>query len=158
MWEYKARSGEHLVTHAESDILECEVKWALGSIATNKASGGDGILAELFQILQDDAVQVLHSTCRPIWVATGQEKVQPPPNSQEGWFSIALISHASRIMLKILHARLYSYVNQELPDVQAAFRKGRGIAKQTANIHWIVEKAREFRKNIYFCFLLHWLY
>ena len=66
MWEYKARSGEHLVTHAESDIPECEVKWALGSIATNKASGGDGISAELFQILQDDAVQVLHSTCQPI--------------------------------------------------------------------------------------------
>ena len=66
MWEYKARSGEHLVTHAESDIPECEVTWALGSIAANKASGGDGISAELFQILQDDAVQVLHSTCQPI--------------------------------------------------------------------------------------------
>ena len=92
-------------------------------------------------------------------MAIGMEKVNPHPSSQEGWYqrmcsqTIALISHASKVMLKILHARLQHYVNQELPDVQVRFRKGRGTRDQIANICWIVEKARKFQKNIYFCFI-----
>ena len=151
-------------THLEPDILESKVKWALGSITMNKASGGDGIPMELFQILKDDAVKVLHSICQQIW------ETQPWPqdwkrsvfipipkkgNAKEysNYRTIALISHASTVMLKILQARLQQYVNRELPDVQAVFRKGRGTRDQTANIHWIMEKAREFQKNIYFCFI-----
>ena len=121
-----------VITHLEPDILECEVKWALESITTNKASGGDGIPVELFQILKDDAVKVLHSICQTIW------KTQPWPqdwkrsvfipipnkgNAKEcsNYRTIALISHASKVMLKILQARLQQYVNCELPDVQAGF-------------------------------------
>ena len=119
---------------------------------------------ELFQILKDDAVKVLHSICQQIW------KTQQCPqdwkksvfipilkkgNAKEcsNYRTIALISHASKVMLKILQARLQQYVNRELADVQAGFRKGRGIRDQIANIHWITEKAREFQKNIYFCFI-----
>ena len=75
------------------------------------------------------------------------------PKNAQNYCTIALISHASKVMLKILRARLQQYVNRELPDVQAGFRKGRGTRDQTANIHWIMEKAREFQKNIYFCFI-----
>ena len=149
-------------THLEPDILECEVKWALGSITTNKASGGDGIPVELFQILEDNAVKVLHSICQQIW------KIQQWPqdwkrsvfipipkkgNAKEcsNYCTILLISHASKVMLKILQARLQQYMNCELPDVQAGFRKGRGTRDQIANIRWIMEKARESQKNIYFC-------
>ena len=130
----------------------------------NKASRGDGIPAELFQILEDDAVKVLHSICQQIW------KTQPWPQdwkrsvfitiSKKGnakecskYHTIALISHASKVMLKFLQARLQQYVNCELPDVQAGFRKGRGTRDQIANICCITEKAREFQKNIYFCFI-----
>ena len=148
-----------MITHVEPDILECEVKWALESITTNKASGGIGIPVELFQILKDDAVKVLHSICQQNLensaVATGLEKSVFIPIPKKGnakecsnYLTIALISHTSKVMLKILQARLQQYVNHELPDVQADFRKGRGTRDQIANIHWIMEKAREFQKNI----------
>ena len=151
-------------THLKPDILECEVRWALGSITTNKASGGNGIPVELFQIRKDDAVKVLHSICQQIWKT--QQWPQdwkrsvfiPMPkkgNAKEcsNYRTIALISHASKVMLKILQARLQQYVNHELPDVQAGFRKGRGTRNQIAEIPRIIEKAREFQRNIYFLFI-----
>ena len=129
----------------------------------NKASGGDGIPVELFQILKDDAVKVLHSIHQQIWKTQQwpqdwkRSVLIPIPkkdNAKEcsNYHTIALISHASKVMLKILQARLQQYVNCELPDVQAGFRKGRGTRDQIANIHWIIGKAREFQKNI-FCLL-----
>ncbi|MDI3350308.1 hypothetical protein AFAEFNGA_00614 [Mycoplasmopsis arginini] len=153
-----------VITDLEPDILECEVKWALESITTNKASGGDGIPVELFQILKDDAVKVLHSICQQIWKTQQWPQdwkrsvfipIPKKGNAKEcsNYRTIALISHASKVMLKILQARLQQYVNRELPDVQAGFRKGRGTRDQIANIRWIMEKAREFQKNIYFCFI-----
>ena len=121
----------------------------------SKVSGGDGIPAELFQIVKDDAVKVLHSICQRIWgplppVATGLAKVSFHSNPKESsnYCTIALISQASKVMLKIIQARLQQYVNHELPDVQAGFRKGRGTRDQIANIHWIIKKAIEFQKNI----------
>ena len=130
----------------------------------NKASGGDGILVELFQILKDDAVKVLHSIGQQIWKT--QQWPQdwkrsvfiPIPmkhNAKEclNYCTIALISHASKVMLKILQARLQQYVSCELPDVQASFRKSRGTRDQVANICCIFEKARQFQENIYFCFI-----
>ena len=118
-----------MITHLEPDILECEVKWALGSITTNKASGGDGIPVELFQILKDDAVKVLHSICQQIgktqqWPQDWKRSVFIPipkkGNAREcsDYHTIVLISHASKEMLKILQARLQLYVNCELPDAQ----------------------------------------
>ena len=153
-----------VITDLEPDILECEVKWALESITTNKASGGDGIPVELFQILKDDAVKVLHSICQQIWKTQQWPQdwkrsvfipIPKKGNAKEcsNYRTIALISHASKVMLKILQARLQQFVNHELPDVQAGFRKGRGTRDQIANIRWIMEKAREFQKNIYFCFI-----
>ena len=128
------------------DILDCEVRWALESITTNKASGCDGIPIELFQILKDDAVKVLHSICQQIWKTQqwpqdGKRSVFIPipkkGNAKEcsNYRTVALISHGSKVMLKILQARLQQYVNHELPDVQAGFRKGRGTREQIANIH-----------------------
>ena len=130
-----------MITHLESDILECEVKWALGSITMNKASRGYGIPVELFQILKDDAVKVPQSICQQIWKT--QQWPQdwkrsvfiPCPkkgNAKEcsNCCIIALLSHASKVMLKILQARLQQDVNHELPDVQAGFRKGRGTRDQ----------------------------
>ena len=151
-----------VITHLEPDILECEVKWALGSITMNKASGGDRIPVELFQILKDDAVKVLH--CQLIWKTQQwpqdwkRSVFTPIPkkgNAKEcsDYLTVALISHASKVMLKILQARLPQYVNRELPDVQAGFRKGRGSRDQITNICWIIEKAREFQKNIHFFFI-----
>ena len=145
-------------THLESDILECEVKWALESITVNKASGGKGIPAELFQILKDDAVKVLYSVCQQIWSTQQWPQdwkrtifiaIPKKGNAKEcsNYHTIALISHASKVMLKILQARLQMFMNRELPDVQAGFRKGRGTRDQIANIHWIIEKAREFQKK-----------
>ena len=145
-------------------ILECKVKGSLGSIMMNKSSGGDGIPVELFQILKDDAVKVLHSICRQIWKTQQWPQDQkrsvfiPIPkksNAKEcsNYHTIALISHNSKVMLKTLQARLQQYMNHELPDVQAGFRKGRGTRDQIANICWIIENAREFQKNIYFCFI-----
>ena len=130
----------------------------------NKVSGGDRIPAELFQILKDDAVKVLHSICQRIWKThqwphNWKRSVFIPipkkgnPKEYSNYCTIALISHASKVMLKVLQARLQQYVNCELPDVQAGFRKGRGTRDQIANIRWIIEKAREFQKNIYFCFI-----
>ena len=147
-----------MITHLEPDILECEVKWAVASITTNRASGGDGIPVELFQILKDDAVKVLHSICQQIWKiqlwpqAWKRSVFIPIPkkgNAKEcsNYHTIALISHASKVMLKILQARFQQYMNRELADVQAGFRKGRGTRDQIANIRWIIKKAREFQKK-----------
>ena len=133
----------------------------------NKASGGDGIPIELFQILKDEAVKVLHSICQQIWKTQqwpqGWKRSVSIPIRKKGnakecsialiYCTIALVSHASRVMLKILQARLQQYMNCELPDVQAGFRKGRGTRDQIANIRWIMEKVREFQKNISFCFI-----
>ena len=149
---------DDVITHLEPDILETEVKRALGSITKNKASGGDGIPVKLFQILKDGAVKVLHSMCQQIW------KTQQWPQDWKrsvfilipkkgnvkcsNYHTIALISHASKVMLKILQVRLQQYVNHELPDVQAGFKQARGTRDQIANICWIIKKAREFQKNI----------
>ena len=147
-----------MISHLEPDILDCEVKWALGNITTNKASRGDGIPFELFQILKDDAVKMLHSICQQIWkTQQGPQDwkrsvfipIPKKDNAKEcsNYCTIVLISHTSKVMLKILQARLQQYVNHELPDVQAGFRKGRGTIIQIANIRWIMKKAREFRKT-----------
>ena len=149
-----------VVIHLEPDNLECEVRWASESITTNKASGGDGIPAELFHILKDDAVKFLHSICQQIW-----KPQQWPPdwkmsvfipipkkdNAKEcsNYCTIALTSHAGKVMLKVLQARLQKCMNHELSYAQAGFRKGRGTRDQMTNIHWII-KTRQFQKNIYF--------
>ena len=152
-----------VVTHLEPDI-QCEVNWAVRSITKNKASGGDGIPVELFKILKDDAVKVLHSIWQQIW-KTQQwpqdwKRLVFTPISKKGnvkelsnSHTIALISHTSKVMLQILQARLQHYMNWELPDVQAGVRKGRGTRGQIANICWITEKAREFQKHICFRFI-----
>ena len=137
-----------VITHLEPDILECEVQWALGS----KASGGDGIPIELFQILKDDAVKVLPSICQQIWKTQQWSQdwkrsvfipIPKKGNAKESsnYSTIALISHTSKVMLKILQARLQQYMNRELPDIQAGFRKDRGTRDQIANIGWIIKKA-----------------
>ena len=134
------------------------------SITTNKANGGDGIAAELIQILKGDAMKVLHLICQLIlktqqWPQDWKRSVFIPipkkGNAKEcsNYSTIALLSHASKVMLKILQARLQQYVNGELPDVQTGFRKSRGTWDQIANIHWIMEKARDFQKSTYFCFI-----
>ena len=130
----------------------------------NKASGGDGIPVELSQILNDDAVKLLHSICQQIW-----NTLQWPQDWKRSVFipipkkgntkecsnhqTIAPISHTSKVMLKILQARLQQYVNCDLPDVQAEFSEDRGTRDQIASICWIIKKAREFQKNTYFCFI-----
>ena len=134
-----------MIIHLEPDILEYEVKCALGSITMNKAGGGDNIPGELFQILKDDAVKVLHSICQQIWKTQQRPQnwkrsvfipIQKKGNAKEcsNYCTIALISHASKVMPKILQARLQQYMNHELPDVQTGFRKGRGTRDQIANI------------------------
>ena len=149
-----------VITHLEPDILECEVKWALESITEDKVSGGDGIPVELFQILKDDAVKVLHSISQQIWKTQQwpqdwkRSVFTPIPkrgNAKEcsNYCTIALVSHASKVMLRILQARLQQYVNRELPDVQAGFRKGRGTRDQIANIRWIIKKARVPEKHLF---------
>ena len=146
-----------MITHLEPDILECEVKWALGSITTNKASRGDGIPVELVQILKDDAVKVLHSICQQIWKTQQWPQdwkrsvfipVPKKGNAKEcsNYRTIALISHACKVMLKILQARLQQYANHELSDVQAGLRKGRGTRDQIGNIHWPIKKQESSRK------------
>ena len=142
---------DSVITHLEPDILGCKVKWALYSITTNKASGGDGIPVELFQIPKDDAMKVLHSICQQIW------KTQQWPQDWKrsvfipipkkgiakecsNYCTNAFISHASKVMLKILQGRLQEYLNHELSDVQTRFRKGRGTRNQIASICWIIEK------------------
>ena len=130
----------------------------------NKASGGDIIPVELFQILKDDTVKVLHSICQQIWKTQQwpqdwKRSVFIPvskkgnPKECSNYHTVALISHTSIVMLKILQARLQQYMNCKRPDVQAGFRKGRGSRDQIANNCWIIEKATEFQKNIYFCFI-----
>ena len=130
----------------------------------NKASRGDGIPVELFQILKDVAVKVLHSICQQIWKTPQWSQdwkrsvfipIPKKGNAKEGsnYCTMALISYASKVMLKILQVRLQQYVNHELPDDQAGFRKGRGTRDQIANICWVMGKGREFQKNIYFCFI-----
>ena len=141
-----------VISHLEPDILECEVKWVLGNITMIKSSGGDGIPVELFQVLKDDAVKVLHSLCQQIWKTQQWPQdwkrsvfipIPKKDNAKEcsNYGTIALISHTSKVMLKILQARLQQYMNCELPDVQAGFRKDRGTRDQIANIHWIIKKA-----------------
>ena len=144
-----------MYTHLEPDILECKVKWALGSITTNKASGGDGIPFELFQILKDDAVKVLHSICQQIW------KTQQWPQDRKrsvfipilkkgnlkncsNYCTVVVISHASKVMVKILQARFQQYMTHELLDVQAGFRKNRVSRDQIANIHLDHRKSGRF--------------
>ena len=130
----------------------------------NKASGSDGISIELFQILKDDAVKVLHSICQQIWKTQQWPqdwkrsvfiKIPKKGNAKEcsNYGTTELISYTCKVMLKILQARLQHYVNHEIPDAQAGFRKGRTTRDQIANISWIIEKAREFQKDIYFCFI-----
>ena len=145
-----------MITHLEPDILEWEVKWALESITMNKASGGDGIPVELFQILKGDAVKVLHSICQQIW------KTQPWPqdwkrsifipipkkgNAKEcsNYRTIALISHTSKVMLKILQARLQQYIEPRTYRCSSWIIKGRRTRDQIANIHWIVKKKKKER-------------
>ena len=149
-----------VITHLEPDILECEVKWALESITMNKASGSDGIPVELFQMLKDDAMIVLHSICQEIWKTQQWPQdwkrsvfipIPKKGNAKEcsNYRTIALISHASKVMLKILQARLQQYMKHELPDVQAGFRKGRGTREQIANIHWTIKKDRVPEKHLF---------
>ena len=124
------------------------------------------IPAELFQILKDDAMEVLYSLCCQIWKTRQWPQdwkrllfipIPRKGNAKEcsNYCTIALISHANKVMLKILQARLQQYVNHGLPDVQAGFRKGRGSRDQIANVCWIIEKAREFQKTTYFCFIVY---
>ena len=155
-----------VITHLEPDILECEVKWALGSITTNKESGGDRIPVELFQILKDDSEKVLHSICQQIWKTQQWPQdwkisvfipIPKKGSTKEcsNYCTIALISNASKVMLKFPQARLQQYLNYELPDVQPRFRKGRESRHQIANMCWIIKRAREFQKK--HLFLLYWL-
>ena len=142
-----------VTTHLDPDILESEVNWALESITTNKASGGDGIPVELFQIRKNDAVKVLHSICQQIWKTQQwpqdwKNSVFTPilkkGNAKEcsNYHTIALISHTIKVMLKILQAKLQQYMKYEIPDVQSRLRKGRRTRDQMANIRWIIEKGR----------------
>ena len=142
-----------MITHLEPDILECEVKWALESIIMNKASGGDGILVELFQIPKDNAVKVLHSIRQQIWKTQQWPRdwkrsvfipIPKKGNAKEhsNYQAVALISHTCKVMLKILQMTLQQYMNHEFPDVQAGFRKARGTRDQIANICCIIERAR----------------
>ena len=138
----------------------------LRSITTDKASGDDGISVELFQILKDNAVKVLHSICQQMWKTQQWPQdwkrsvfipIPKKGNAKEcsNYHTAALISHAYKVMLKIVQARLQQYVNRELPDVQAGFRKGRGNRDQIANIRWIIEKARKFQEKKNKNLLLH---
>ena len=147
-----------MITHLETDILECKVKGTLGSITMNKASGGDGIPVELFQILKDDAVKVLHSICKQIcktqqllqhWKMSVFIPIPKKGNAKEclSYCTIALVSHFSKVMIKILQARLQQNVICELPDVQVDFIKDRGTRDQITNICWIIKKARELQKT-----------
>ena len=156
--------NDGVVNLPKPDILDSEVKWALRSTAVNKASGCDEILAELFRSLREDANDVLHSLCQQIqktqqkpqdWKRSVLIPVPKKDSTKEcaNHQTIVLISHASKVMLKLLYTWLQHYANQELPDVQARFSKGRGTRDQIANICWNIEKAREFQKNIYLCFI-----
>ena len=147
-----------VITHLEPDIQESKVMWALGNITMDKASGGDRIQAKVCYLLKDDSVKVLHSICQQIWktqqwsqvwkrsvFGTTAKKINAKEYS--GYWTIALISHNSKVMFKSFLVRLQLYMNWEVPDVQAGFLKERGIRDQIANICWIIQKAREFQKN-----------
>ena len=143
-----------VVSHLEPDILECEVKWALGSITINKASGGDEIPAELFQILKDDAVKVLHSICQQIW------KTQQWPRTRKGQFSFQTLRRAmsknvqTAIQLQSFNTLLgFTVLESRTSRCTAGSRKGRETRNHIASIYWIIEKAWQFQKNIYFCFI-----
>ena len=134
-----------MISHLETHILECEVKWALGSITTNKVSGADGIPVELFQVLKDDAVKVLHSICEQIWSTQQWPQdwkisvfipIPKKSNAKEcsNYHTFVLISYASKVMLKILQARL------QHTSIQAGFGKGKGTKQQKATFCWIMEK------------------
>ena len=142
----------------------CTENWEGKEVWKNVKGFANTWVAELFQILKDDAVKVLHSICQQIWKTQQWPQdwkrsvfilIPKKANAKErsNYSTIALLSHANKVMLKILQARLQQYVNRELPDVQAGFRKGRGTRDHIANICWIIKKAREFQKNIYFCFI-----
>ena len=161
-----ADNHNSVITHLKPDILECKAKWALGNITMTKASRGNGIPAELFQILKDGAVKVLNSICQQIlksqkWWQDWKRSVFTPisrkGNDKEcsNNNTIAFISQPSKVMLEIFQTRLQQYMNWELPEVQPGFRKVRGTRDQIANIQWIIEKAMEFQEN--HLFLLHWL-
>ena len=166
IWWPQQFSGD-VITHLEPDILECKVRKTLGSITMIKAGGGYGISAELFKILKDNAVKVLHSIYQQIWKTQQwpqnwkRSAFIPIPkkgNAKECsyYFTIALILQISKVMLKILQARLQQCVNKELPDVQAGFRKDRGMRYQIANVCWIIENQWNSRKK--YLLLLHWWY
>ena len=153
-----------VITHLEPDILECEVKWALGSITTNKASRGDGISVELLQILKDDAVKVLHSICQQVWKT--QQWPQdwkrsffisiPKKGNAKGclnYHMIVFISHTSKVMLKILQARLQQYMNWELPDVQAGFRKAEEPEIKLPTSTGSSKRQETFTKNLLLLYL-----
>ena len=170
-----------MITHLEPDILECEVKWALGIITINKASGGYGIPVEVLQILKDDAMKVLHSIYQQMkktqqwpegWKRSVFIPVPKKGNAKEcsNYHTISLISHGSKVMLKILQARLQQYMNHVLPDVQAGFRKGRGTKLPTSaaslkkrensrktSISALLTTPKPFTKN-YEKFLKRWEY
>ena len=148
-----------MITHRQPDILECEVKWASESTTTNKARGGDGTAVELFQILKDDEMKVPLSTCQQIWKTQQWPQdwkrsvfipIPKKGNAKESsnYCTITFISHASKVMLKILQARLQQYVNCDLQNVQAGFRKVRGTRDQISNIQWIIKKARVPEKHL----------
>ena len=156
-----------MITHLEPEILVYKVKWTLGRITRNKASGGNEIPVELFQILKHDAVKVLHSICNQIlrtqqWLQDWKRSIFIPipkkGNAKEcsNYCTVALISLTSKVMLKILQARLQQYMNHAPPDVQTGFRKGRGTRDQIAKICWTIKKARKFQKKL--IFLLYWLW
>ena len=160
---HEPNNHDGVITHLEPDILECEVKWALESITTNKASGADGNPVELFQILKDDAMKgplSMPANLENSAVATGLERSVFIPIPKKGnvkersnYCTTALISHASKVMLKILQARLQQYMNSELPDVPAVFRKGRWTRDQIAKPTGWLKKQESSRKNMCFCFI-----
>ena len=154
-----------VVTYLEPDILECEFKWALESITLNKASGGDGNPVELFQALKDDAVKVVHSICQQIWKSQQWSQdwkmsvfipIPKKGNAKEcsNYRTTALISHASKVMLKILQARLQHYMNRELPDVQAGFRKSRGTRSNCLHPLDHQKSKRVPEKHLFLCYWL----
>ena len=160
----KQQKLSFIVDENENGISTLKDSFALLIHPTNKASRGDGIPAELFKILKDDAVKMLHSICHQTWKTQQWSQdwkrsvfipIPKKDNAKEcsNYCTIAFISHTSKVMLKILQTRLQQYVNQEIPDVQAGFRKDRGTREQIASIYWIIEKAREFQKHRYYCFI-----
>ena len=145
-----------MITHLDPDVLACEVKWALGGISTNKSSGDDGIPIELFQIIKNDCVKVCQQVGQQIWKTQlwpqewkGQFSLQRKVNAKESsnYHRIALTSHATKAMLKILQGRLQQYMNCEIPDVQAGFRKGRVTRDPLADIIGSSKKQESSRKT-----------